>query len=533
MNSQDGISRSSSRINVGGLEGVSTSQSGVESLKGEVKEVQAKEFNEPTNVEKKPKQESSTSPDIPDFLSGAPEGSSKSPSLLAFKSGVNQFQGQEAPKQSEEAPIKQRRAKGPVDLNPPSKNESQEVPNHIEEAKPKEAKGPIDLNPSLKNESKEAKKEMAKQSLASIEKFRITATGLLPFSSRSMPAHLVKSFGAGLSASIRDQSITPFRSTFKETMKTQMKKNGGISDSYTKLTSPENREMGKKIAQDNMRYAGYMYGDQLESKGELRTKAELASEGPKFEDVQWKGKAITNNMTENQQKFSQVLENVRNMGFKEDINGKFFDPKTGTIFSLVFDQKNEEIVLCFEGLGQEASLQASDEVKSQMGWSSLGSAAGEFFGGISDQSIQAIALGKMIKDEAGKLNLKPVMVGHSHGGALAQAASLANDGIKCVVFNSQPMGAGVRRFIGQDVVAKNADNITVFAGKGDFLSRTKGLNVVATWAEKIIGIPLPRTVGKGYDLPPSEHDQGELLHQHNNFFYQLRNVLQKEETENA
>lgn len=114
-----------------------------------------------------------------------------------------------------------------------------------------------------------------------------------------------------------------------------------------------------------------------------------------------------------------------------------------------------------------------------------------------------------------------MVVGHSHGGGLAQCAAAAND-IKGVVFNSRPMGAGIRRYIGQDNVAERAKNITAFSGQGDFLTGIGIVNFLAKGFERLTGIPVPRTIGTGYNLPAAPKKDAV---QHMAFFDQLKQVL--------
>lgn len=117
-------------------------------------------------------------------------------------------------------------------------------------------------------------------------------------------------------------------------------------------------------------------------------------------------------------------------------------------------------------------------------------------------------LGKLLKTYAKEKNLTPVVIGHSHGGGLAQVAA-AKNGIKGVVFNPRPMGAGVRRYIGSSKIAENAKQIAVFSAKGDWVSGTRPLNVLAAIFERITGIVMPRSVGVGYILPSVSSSSNE------------------------
>lgn len=295
---------------------------------------------------------------------------------------------------------------------------------------------------------------------------------------------------------------------------------------YEKLYAPPNLEKGRQIAKEFLRYAGYMQGDVLHGD---------ASSG--FEAVSWNGLKIEGTDTiflspTVPSNLKNIIRRLENLGFKEDGAGGFYDTKTGTIFHMIediTDPENPEIVLCFEGLGNEQSLDVDRKTRAKIGSAGASAAFREFMGGLPKASRQAMEIGKILKEECANTNLRPVVVGHSHGGAIAQTAA-ASAGIKGIVFNSQPMGAKVRRKIGKETLKKNAPNITAFAGKHDWLSRTKFINKTAALAKRALRIPLPRTIGKGYGLPKAKNRPKEinrLLFHHVAIYDQLHALLKK------
>lgn len=300
---------------------------------------------------------------------------------------------------------------------------------------------------------------------------------------------------------------------------TKTEKSFYYTPKYEKLASDPIK--GRKVAKECLRYAGYMVGNILNgdhSKG--------------FEEVSWKGHLIKGNILFTPA-IKNIIEKLKGLGFSEDGKGNFYDPKTGTIFHMIYDisdKKNREIVLCFKGLGNESLLNVDHKTQKKVGIANTNAAIREFMGGLPKASLQAMKIGKILKEEGEKSDLKPVVVGHSHGGGIAQTAAAAG-GIKGVVFNSRPMGGKVRQKIGKETLQKNRGDITAFAGKKDWLSRTTPINKIAFFAKTTLKIPrLPRTIGKGYDLPKVRNRPKEinrLLFHHISFYDQLHELLKK------
>lgn len=220
-------------------------------------------------------------------------------------------------------------------------------------------------------------------------------------------------------------------------------------------------------------------------------------------------------------------EKIKSLGYKEDLSGNFYNEKSGTIFSLIFDDNKNEIVMSFKGLGSQNNLNFNEPEKDlgtidrktdsketkalrkKIGTAALRAVVNESLGGVPLAAVEAIELGKYLKTFAQSRNCTPVIVGHSHGGGLAQCASLSN-GIKCFVYNPRPLGDGVCKYLGKQ---ENIDleemkkNITAFNVEGDWLTRNKVCNKLAVWIEKYTSLSVPRTLGTEYVIPaPNEKD---------------------------
>lgn len=323
-----------------------------------------------------------------------------------------------------------------------------------------------------------------------VHRYGISMTGMLPFSSRGVIFNLVR---APIFIPLRlIQSIGP---DFSQKMKAALDKdwNQGIKDFYTDLMAPENKDKKREVHTNFHRYADHVYV----KKDEMIQGSVFLSPGVEMASLN-QGYQLT---------ITLVMNELQKLGFEVDSDGNFYDTKTGTMFNLVLDRQKEphEIIVSFMGLGNEENLSIEQGIKDQLSKEGKKAAGADWFGGIPPSARQAIEIGRVLKDLTANSPLVPVMVGHSHGGALAQTGAVAN-GIKGVAFNSRPMGAGVRRFIGQSKIAENAGKITVFSGKGDWLSANRAINLLSVLFERLTGIPVPRSIGTGYNLPRVEDD---------------------------
>jgi|GEM_PF-5581535 len=336
----------------------------------------------------------------------------------------------------------------------------------------------------------------------SAHRFGITVTGLLPFSSRGILFNLALS---PIFIPIRIAQSISSEKKFVDKMSAYMDRdwNQGIQDVYIDLASSKNADLRKEVVANNFQYAGYMYS--AANWKRLGRNAILLSS--KYGNVGFP-----------QDKIEHLIafdKKLHDMGFKVDLEGNYYSTTTGTMFNLVYDKEKKELVTCFMGLGNEENLSIKEEEQDNIISASFGAAGKDWFGAVPMATLEAIKIGKALKQTTEAADLTPVFVGHSHGGGMAQAGALAN-GIKGVAFNSRPLGAGVRRYIGQSKVAENSKNITTFSGKGDWLTGTVVINTLAILFERLTGIPVPRSVGTGYHLPKLKNEG--LLDNHVKFY---------------
>lgn len=216
---------------------------------------------------------------------------------------------------------------------------------------------------------------------------------------------------------------------------------------------------------------------------------------------------------EDKKALEEMVGKLIDMGFKQK-EGYFYDVNTGNIFTIACDKN--ELVLCFEGMDAHVGLLKDDpDASNAMSIAQSSQMKKEYMGNVPASAQQAIDLGKLLKEVAKDHGATPVVVGHSHGGGLAQAAAAAAD-IKGVVFNSRPIGRGVRKYIQEkyieegkketnpkssnelrkEFIKSTDDNITAFAGKGDFV--TKGVRALTLVVNGMLGISVPRNLGTGY-----------------------------------
>lgn len=332
----------------------------------------------------------------------------------------------------------------------------------------------------------------------------IVLTGVLPFSSRGIILNLAL---APLLIPIRLIQSACSGSKFMDKMNKYMDRdwNAGIQDFYIDLESPKNQNLRKQVVKENFCYAVYVYMKTDSDNGVLFHRKQ-AIDVSKASGQQ----AIDASTLEGKPRgvVEAVDKELLDIGFKVDVKGNYYNTETGNIFRLVYNKNKDELIICFKGKGNESSLSITSEERGAIDSSSTFAIAADWMGGIPQATKEAIKIGEILKEKTKDTGVTPVLVGHSHGGGMAQAGALAN-GIKGVVFNSRPLGAGVRRYIGQSKVAKNAEQITAFSGKGDWLSGSRVVNTLAVIFERLTGIPVPRTVGTGYHLPDlPEEDMG-------------------------
>jgi hypothetical protein len=291
----------------------------------------------------------------------------------------------------------------------------------------------------------------------------------------------------------------------------------GLTDRYMELSSKDPSH--KKLARDHLRYAQFMrkyISDDKPYEGIPNAVIVKKKDGQFSLEAPGRSSVVD---LQTQKTAKMLHYKLFDLGLQSNENGYYSCPKTGTVIRLVLDPDKKEICACFYGLKQ-----GDPETRAKIKGRNVFAAMREFFGGVPEAATQAAAVGKAIKEVATEQGFTGVMIGHSHGGGLAQAAALPND-LKGVVFNSRPMGAGVRRLY-RDKLSTSADKITAFSGKGDWLGGNRVMNSLSRFLERI-GITAPRTIGQGYNLPEAPGGKhrnaiSRLNYQHSKFFEQLK-----------
>lgn len=300
----------------------------------------------------------------------------------------------------------------------------------------------------------------------------------------------------------------------------------GFTDRYMELS--QKNFSHRELARSHIRYAQFMKrhsSDPYPYEG-LSEAVVLKNKNGQFVFEAPGRSSVVDQQT---QKIGKAIHyKLFDLGLQSNENGYYSCPKTGTVMRIVIDPENKEICACFYGLRM-----GDDETRAKIKGRNVFAAMREFFGGIPEAATQAAAIGAAINEVAKEQGFTPVMVGHSHGGGLAQAAALPND-LKGVVFNSRPMGAGVRRFY-KNHLPSSAEKITAFTGKGDWLGGNRVMNSLSRFLERI-GISAPRTIGHGYNLPHApgrENASGIhwLNYDHNKFLKQLQQIAGKDQDE--
>ena len=115
---------------------------------------------------------------------------------------------------------------------------------------------------------------------------------------------------------------------------------------------------------------------------------------------------------------------------------------------------------------------------------------------------QAIEIGTLLKNATEGSEIKPVLLGHSHGGSLAQVAAISN-GLKGVIFNSEPIGIAVKKAIDKRIGKEKrkifAKQVIAFSIESDWLSGGLIDNLCRIGRDS--GLPVPTVFGKGYRFP--------------------------------
>ncbi len=307
---------------------------------------------------------------------------------------------------------------------------------------------------------------------------------------------------------------------------------------YIDLQLPENQEIKKEIVNQNFRYASYLYmGAQNGNRSEGDEHGILLSTSDKISKLNGV-KSLTKSK---QSKFSEQFNCIKlidnrlrssEFGFKVDEKGNYYHLETGTIFNLIFDHQRDELIVAFVGLNYQEHLQTTAQEKNTVAIASAQTAFSDFTGNLPNGVRQCIELGKMIKEVIGIAQIQPVMIGHSHGGGLAQASALANN-LKGIIINSRSIGAQTRALIGEEVIKENTKNITAFNVRGDWLTEAKTVKDLKPAFEAMLKtnflalllfegfkeMSIPPNIGQGYYLPqPHGPDGLNAIEAHRRFY---------------
>lgn len=376
----------------------------------------------------------------------------------------------------------------------------------------------------------------------------LSTRGVLQFIGFKVPQRLGLNLFRGIKALVEGKGITGFTEQMKDIPgKLATSWRGGIIDIYKDLKP--NDPKAQDLCAKHYRYAAMMCGGVC---GNFSESEQVTNPNNRFNCHGLSSdrldpanpKNITNKIDDHhRQPLANLVARFKAMGFEErpgsnqggalnnaypnatEGNMKFVHPETGVIFTLVYDRNQREVNLCFEGVAasdfiagasRDQALQLFTKARNDI---VIGAA-----GGVAASHLQAMELGKVLKETTANSGLTPVIVGHSHGGMLASIAAAAN-GVKGVLFNPEPVPASVRRLIGQSNIEKN--NIICFYNRGCWVADNGALNKLAVGLERLFGWAVPRTIAnQGYCLPcPQEDPDNPGQDPHNNLRGGLNSIL--------
>lgn len=312
---------------------------------------------------------------------------------------------------------------------------------------------------------------------------------------------------------------------------------------YKDLQSPENQSVRKKMVKEHFRYASYLYmGVNKGSRHSGDEHGILLSTSNKISKLNGV-MSLNRQKKEEISKRLPVLQAIEDrlkseFDFKVDNKGNFYNLETGTVFNLVYDHEREEIIVCFVGLNYQDNLQTDPGERERVKTASFMTALGDIIGTTVPEGVrQCIDIGKMIKEVTQGSGIQSVMVGHSHGGGLAQATAVAN-GLKGIIINSRSLGVQTKAFIGEGVIEENKKNITAFSVRGDWLTEAKKIGDLRPIFETMLkthffaallfasiqNTPILPNIGEGYYLPLPAGATTEDAHRH---FYRAFQILRK------
>lgn len=282
------------------------------------------------------------------------------------------------------------------------------------------------------------------------------------------------------------------------------KSKGPRGTRYEDLSNPKKAELKEKIFKENFRYAAYCNlkkNNSTKVGTENGIRISFNPEDP-LSFIFW-GEHTFNR--EELIVLNNINQGLKEMGFQADNQGFYYSSETGTIFRLIYDRVTEEINLCFLGLAAAYHMNLSRKEQNQLDFTALKAVISNSTGHISAAMIEAMKIGALLKKETEDSDIQPVIIGHSHGGSLAQVAAISS-GLKGVIFNSEPVGHATKRMIDKEIGKEQrkifTDNITAFSVKNDWLT-DGAINAICRFGSDF-GFSVPRVLaGKGrtFQLP--------------------------------
>lgn len=271
---------------------------------------------------------------------------------------------------------------------------------------------------------------------------------------------------------------------------------------YEDLTAPDKTELRQSLIKDNFCYAAFMYNGAAGQRPGAEQGLQFMLNPSAPDRLKKIGGTRSKISHQEYAILLAIAQGVIKIGLNVDEYGQFYDQRTGTIFTLVFDVEKKEVSVCFMGLGSAANLQIPQADQERLNRAALIQVAFSVGGALPAAADLAMKIGDLLKKETTDTNIHPVMVGHSHGGALAQIAAIRH-GLRAVVFNAEPIGIQAKKLIDKEIGKEKrqqyAAEVTAFSNKEDWL--TDGMIQAICCFGRDIGFPVPTVMGKGYSLP--------------------------------
>ncbi len=202
--------------------------------------------------------------------------------------------------------------------------------------------------------------------------------------------------------------------------------------------------------------------------------------------------------------FLQLKSELSDIGFLPadgNTDKGFYHKESGSRIAVMCSRDGKELSIFIQGL---------QDPKAKGFFPRLKQVLSESVGGKPPSTDLCLKMGKVLEKLKNENSNKTFsVVGHSHGGNLAQIVALTA-GIKGVCFNSRCISGKTQDLIGKENIAQNAGNITHFNKEGDWLTGTRAIRGLATVWAKITGSAKAERFGTQFSLPPNEGVKGSL-----------------------